>query len=245
MQNKNQDMYRWLEDSIGKYYQFIRALKRKEDGDILLYRNKNTSNYVVVRNLQGYYPAYERLVNIKQNSLTIVYEYAYNGMNSIIAEEYIDGMPISFLLEQRLFSETEVQRIVLRVCEGLITLHENQIVYRDIKPDNIMIMGDGAVKLIDFDISKIYKQQGEKDTTVLGTVGYAAPEQYGEAQSDKRTDIYAVGVLMNVMLTGEHPSKQIARGKMGAIIEKCIMVVPEKRYGSVKELKEKLEKLIY
>ena len=242
MQNRNQEMYKWLDDSIGEYYQFIRALKQKETGDILLYRNKSTNQYVVVKRLRGHYPAYERLVNIKQNNLAIVYEYAYNGTDSIIVEEYIAGLPISFLLEQRLFQVTEVKRIILQTCEGLIALHENQIVYRDIKPDNIMIMGDGVTKLIDFDISKIYKQQGEKDTTVLGTVGYAAPEQYGETQSDKRTDIYALGILMNEMLTREHPSKQIAKGKMGAIIEKCIMVVPEKRYRSVIELKEKLKK---
>ena len=242
MQNNNRDMYKWLDDSIKECYQFIRMLKQKETGDILLLRNKNTSQYVVVRKLRGYYPAYQRLVNIKQNNLAMIYEYVFNGTDSIIVEEYVDGLPISFLLEQRLFQEAETKNIVYQVCEGLIALHENQIVYRDIKPDNIMVLRDGTVKLIDFDISKIYRQQGEKDTTVLGTVGYAAPEQYGEAQSDKRTDIYAVGVLMNEMLTGEHPSKQIAKGRMGAIIEKCIMVVPEKRYSSVIELREKLKK---
>lgn len=85
----------------------------------------------------------------------------------------------------------------------------------------------------------------EKDTRTVGTIGYAAPEQYGEAQSDARTDIYGLGIMMNVMLTGKHPVNEMAAGKMGNIIEKCIMVNPNKRYKNVMEVKEKLNKLHY
>ena len=80
----------------------------------------------------------------------------------------------------------------------------------------------------------------EADTQVLGTTGFAAPEQYGLSQSDARTDIYSLGVLMNVMLTGQHPSKRLAEGRMGRIIEHCTRVNPAKRYRDVLRLMEEL-----
>ena len=75
---------------------------------------------------------------------------------------------------------------------------------------------------------------------MLGTTGFAAPEQYGLSQSDARTDIYSLGVLMNVMLTGEHPSKHLPEGRMGRIIEHCTRVNPAKRYKNVLHLMEAL-----
>jgi serine/threonine protein kinase len=70
----------------------------------------------------------------------------------------------------------------------------------------------------------------------MGTVGYASPEQLGVTASDARTDIYAVGVLLNVMLTGKHPSEIIARGKAGKIVRKCTSVNPDERYQSAEKL---------
>lgn len=70
----------------------------------------------------------------------------------------------------------------------------------------------------------------------MGTVGYASPEQLGVAQSDARTDIYAVGVLLNVMITGKHPSEKLAKGKAGRIVRKCTNVNPDERYQSAKKL---------
>ena len=71
-------------------------------------------------------------------------------------------------------------------------------------------------------------------------MGYASPEQLGVAQSDARTDIYAVGVLLNVMITGKHPSEELARGRMGKIVRKCTSVNPDDRYESAKKLVEAL-----
>ena len=75
-----------------------------------------------------------------------------------------------------------------------------------------------------------------KDTVVMGTVGYASPEQLGVAQSDARTDIYAVGVLLNVMITGKHPSEKLAKGKAGRIVRKCTSVNPDERYQTAEKL---------
>ena len=108
-------------------------------------------------------------------------------------------------------------------------------VHRDIKPENIILRGADAI-LIDFDAARLYKPEHEADTQILGTTGFAAPEQYGLSQTDIRTDIYAMGVLINVMLTGEHPSKRLAEGRMGRVVEHCTRVNPQKRYKNVLRL---------
>ena len=103
-----------------------------------------------------------------------------------------------------------------------------------------MITSGGIVKIIDFDAARIFKQGKSADTKIIGTVGYAAPEQMGLAQSDERTDIFAVGILMNVMLTGEHPGRRMYKGKLAKIIEKAIRVDPLKRFANTSELKKYL-----
>ena len=119
-------------------------------------------------------------------------------------------------------------------------LHRINIVHRDIKPENIIITDNATVKLIDFNASRVYKNECTADTVVLGTIGYASPEQFGITQSDARTDIFALGVLLNVMLTGVHPSEQLAKGRAGKIVLKCTQIDPNKRYQSVEELKYNL-----
>ena len=103
----------------------------------------------------------------------------------------------------------------------------------------MIIRGRDAV-LLDFDASRFYRRAQQADTQILGTTGYAAPEQYGLAQTDGRADIYALGVLLNVMLTGRHPSETLASGRMGRIVQRCTMVNPRKRFQTVLHLMEAL-----
>ena len=103
----------------------------------------------------------------------------------------------------------------------------------------MILRGSDAV-LIDFDASRIVKPERTADTVVLGTTGYAAPEQFGLSQTDGRADIYSLGVLLNVMLTGEHPSRKLAEGKAGRIVRRCTMMNPDQRCRSVLELREAL-----
>ncbi len=238
-------MYQWLVENLKEYYTFVKVLKKKDCGEVLLYKHNQVGNYVVVKKLKGIYPAYERLLGVKQEYLPLIYEVCSNEEETIILEEFIPGITIAERLEQETLSESYVREIISQVCDGLYALHLNQIIHRDIKPENVMVMKGKKVKIIDFDAAKIYKMYSEKDTRTVGTIGYAAPEQYGEAQSDERTDIYGLGIMMNVMLTGKHPVNEMATGKIGNIIEKCIMVNPSKRYRDVMEVKEKLNKLRY
>ena len=114
-------------------------------------------------------------------------------------------------------------------------MHERNLVHRDVKPENVIITKTGRVVLIDFNASRKVST-ASKDTVIMGTVGYASPEQLGLSQSDARTDIYATGILLNVMTTGKHPTEKLAHGKVGRIVRKCTSVSPDERYQTVEKL---------
>lgn len=139
----------------------------------------------------------------------------------------MQGDTLSEILEGGLLTIAESKQIARQLCSALWVFHSMGMVHRDVKPDNVIIRGKEAV-LIDFDASRIYKSTIQEDTQILGTTGFAAPEQYGLSQSDGRADIYALGVLLNIMLTGEHPSRKLAGGRMGRIVQRCTMVNPSK-----------------
>lgn len=141
----------------------------------------------------------------------------------------------------------------VKLCDVLTYLHGKGIVYRDMKPANIMLSPDGNIKLIDFGIAREYKENASEDTTALGTEGYAAPEQYeGKGQTDARTDVYGMGITLFQLLTGVNPSSyqenifsirlqnpNLSSG-LDKIILKCTNKDPRKRYQSTEELKKAL-----
>ena len=141
----------------------------------------------------------------------------------------------------------------VKLCDVLTYLHGKGIVYRDMKPANIMLSPDGNIKLIDFGIAREYKENASEDTTALGTEGYAAPEQYeGKGQTDARTDVYGMGITLFQLLTGVNPSSyqenifsirlqnpNLSSG-LDKIILKCTNKDPKKRYQSTEELKKAL-----
>ena len=131
------------------------------------------------------------------------------------------------------------RRVLKGVCRALSVLHERNLVHRDVKPENVLIGPNGRVVLIDFNASRRISA-ASRDTVVMGTVGYASPEQLGVAQSDARTDIYAAGVLLNVMLTGRHPSEELARGRAGRIVRKSTQVNPDDRYPTAEKMADAL-----
>ena len=128
------------------------------------------------------------------------------------------------------------------ICDALEFLHSLNIIHRDIKPQNIIIDENDKAVLIDLQAARNIADKQKKDTVNLGTVGYAAPEQYGVHQSIPPTDIYALGVLLNEMLTGAHPSINTPTGKLGRIIKKCTETQIYKRYQTVSSLAKDLKK---
>ena len=175
----------------------------------------------------------------------------------LIVMDYIEGNPLSVLLEERGAQPQEmVIYWALQLCDVLSYLHEREtpIIYRDMKPANVMLKPNGEVILIDFGIAREYKRQNVADTTCLGTQGYAAPEQFGgQGQTDARTDIYCLGATLYHLLTGHNPSEppyemypirywneNLSSG-LEQIILTCTQKNPADRYQNCEELRYALE----
>lgn len=232
-------MYSWFSQALESEFDEIRLLKESPRGSVRLMRHRATGRQFILRRFTGSGEVYRRLLDCSCRHLPMIYEAVEENGENLVLEELIEGDTLDFLLREALFTPRETRKIVRQLCQGLWVLHSMAAVHRDIKPENVILRGSDAV-LIDFDAARLHKPQAEADTQILGTTGFAAPEQYGLGQSDTRTDIYSLGVLMNVMLTGEHPSKKLAGGRMGRVIQHCTQVNPAKRYRDVLRLMEAL-----
>lgn len=227
------------------YYQQVADINA--DHCIYLVQDNRTGKFYVKKLLTVYNADIYRFLwehPIANTPRTILVE--EDGKVLTVIEEYIPGDTLEELLAQNgSFPEDQVIEIVTQLCKILSDFHHCNpaIVNRDIKPSNIKITPDGVVKLLDMNAAKWSNDQSAKDTVLLGTQGYAAPEQYGFGPSSVLTDIYSVGVLMNVMLTGELPNHRIASGRLGKIVRRCVELSPSGRYQSVAELQIALESL--
>ncbi|GFP74229.1 serine/threonine protein kinase [Clostridium fungisolvens] len=191
------------------------------------------------------HPALPRIVDIIDNGTTIY-----------VVMDYIEGESLDkILLQYGAQPEDLVIEWAKQLCDALGYLHAQKppIIYRDMKPANIMLKPEGNLKLIDFGIAREYKEQNLADTTVLGTKGYASPEHYGSRQTDARSDIFTLGMTLHHLLTGIDPrpadymyasirqwNPQLSDG-VEAIIDKCTAIDPEYRYQSCSELMYDLE----
>ena len=232
-------IYQYLLSSIDAEYETVKTIKNSERGCVSLLQNKQNGTRFIFRHYQGSGEVYRRLLSISCRNLPKIMEAAEQDGMVAVLEEYIQGDSLAFLLAGACFTPAEARKITFQLCNALWVLHSLGAVHRDIKPENVIVRGSEAV-LIDFDASRIFKSGTNQDTQILGTAGYAAPEQYGITQTDERADIYSLGVLLNIMLTGKHPSKELASGRLGRIVQKCTMVNPKKRYNSVLYLMEAL-----
>lgn len=232
-------IYDWLQKVLAEEYEELRLLKESGRGSVCLLRHRATGQPLILRRFTGSTEVYRRLLGYSCPNLPRVLEAAEQDGACLVLEEFIEGDTLGFLLKDALFTPEETRKIVMQICRALWVLHSMDAVHRDVKPENIILRGEDAV-LIDFDAARLHKQAHENDTQVLGTIGFAAPEQYGLSQSDIRADIYSLGILMNVMLTGEHPSKKLAEGRLGRVVTRCTHVNPQKRYKNVLRLMEAL-----
>lgn len=190
----------------------------------------------------------EMLKKLKHPHLPSVVDVIERGDALLIVMDYIEGQSLDEIVRE---SGAQPQHLVIpwaiQLCGVLAYLHtrEPPIIYRDMKPANVMLKPDGNVMLIDFGAAREYKPWGHRDTVSLGTRGYAAPEQYDEAgQSDVRTDIYCFGVMLFQLLTGENPhglrpvcqvNPSLSSG-LEAVIIRCTQFKKEDRYQSCEEL---------
>lgn len=184
---------------------------------------------------------YTVLKDDPHRNIVKIYDILEKDDELIIIEEFVNGRDLEEVLSSNeINSEDKVRGFIIQLCNALQHMHKLDIpiIHRDVKPSNIMLTNDGTIKLIDFDASRTFKE-GEnkiKDTVLLGTAGFAPPEQYGFAQTDCRSDIYAVGILINYLLIGKHPNEELYSGKLTKVIKKCTNLIQSERYSSVKDL---------
>lgn len=173
-----------------------------------------------------------------------IYELIQQGSSLVVIEDFISGQSLERLLTtEGQLSEERVIKYTLQLCETLAGLHASlpPIIHRDIKPTNIIITPPDNAILIDLNAAK-HESTKDEDTTLLGTRGYAAPEQYGFGSSGVQTDIYAIGKLMNTMLNGSF-SQQTVNSRLSSVINKCTELTPSNRYRSVRELMDALRSI--
>ena len=220
-------------------------------------RKEKNRNYEVMK--QSLITETNLLKELKHPYLPSIADIIENDDTIIIVMDYIEGRPLSdILLEEGTIEEDKVVDYSIQLCDVLDYLHSQNppIIYRDLKPANIMLKPDGKITLIDFGTARKYNYDSVSDTTCLGTIGYAAPEQFaGETlrQTDARTDIYNLGATMYHLLTGVNPSEppyelypirrwdeRLSNG-LEKIILRATRKDPEKRFNDCKEMSYALQ----
>lgn len=186
---------------------------------------------------------YRKLMTVNQENVIRIYELTVidNGFYAVC--EYVHGKTINEILSlDGPLNDRFAKQIVFDICDGLEAVHSVGVIHRDISPNNIMITDNGRAKIIDFGISRIRKKQGSADTQILGTEGFAAPEQYGFSQTGRKSDIYSLGVLINYMTAGCLPKYKITNGIFSEIVIKCTQMDENQRFDSVQEIKYAVDK---
>lgn len=179
---------------------------------------------------------YKKLIKLNCKNVVNFIETTSIDDKFYIVEEYINGITLNNYLENNTLDDEKIREIIIQVCNGLREVHRLGIVHRDINPNNIMITENGNTKIIDFGISRTIKSNKSRDTQILGTQGFTAPEQFGFHQTSERSDIYSIGVLMNYLKTKQIPSEELADGWMREIIIKCTQIDETNRYNNIDDL---------
>ena len=155
--------------------------------------------------------------------------------------EYIPGETLAQLSKEQVFTEEDVIRIGVQLCDQLSALHgmTPSVIHRDIKPQNVVIRPDDTAVLIDFGIARVHTEK-ETDTVAFGTQGFAPPEQYGFSQTDERSDIYSLGILLYWLLHHETKLSQDNHSALGKVIARCSFFDPANRFHDVGQVKRAL-----
>lgn len=215
-------------------YEDVRIINGRSD--IVLVENPETGNLYIKKILKTYDASvYQYLMNHPVPQMPKVFGVYEGDNNLVIIEEYIEGMTLEDVLKEGQISADQALTITRKICNILQHLHglDTPIIHRDIKPSNIIISTNGEPYLLDINAAKWFDPEKSQDTKLLGTPYFAAPEQfgYGFSASSEKSDIYALGILLNVMITGKIPKDEKASEPVWSIIEKCICLEPDDRYS--------------
>ncbi len=193
------------------------------------------------------------LNTLDHTNLPKVIDYFLEKDRYYLVMDYIKGRTVKDYIENSSADIETVKKIIYQLCDILEYLHGQHIIFRDLKPSNIMILPDFKVKLIDFGIARIFKDSRQYDTVIVGTPGFCPPEQYGRGQTDERSDIYSLGANLYYMLTGNVPDLPVEKGRkeiesnsnlapeLRSLILKCLSSEPEKRFCTISDFRKAFE----
>ena len=182
---------------------------------------------------------YSLLETLSGSSFPRAISFAQNDSCRYLVRQYVEGVTLDqYVAQHGVFSESESARIAYELCRALETLHSLRppVIHRDIKPQNVIFTPERTCVLIDLGAARRYDSEAAKDTTTIGSEITAAPEQYGYRQTDVRSDVYALGVLMLFLCTGSYDLERCAdiqNKRLSAIIRRCTRFDPDDRYSSI------------
>ena len=233
----------YIDSCLENEYREVEVLSETAVNKLTVFEHcKSGKRLVLIRSLNRNDEVFRALKSKDTNGLLpMIYEVAGEEDALYVLEEYIDGENLFKKYSNSQPTQNEIKKILLSICDSMELLHRFNIVHRDIKPNNVMVRNDGSICIVDLSIAKMISESGSNDTTNLGTVGYAAPEQFGFSQSMPPTDIYAFGVLANQLILGVHPTTDVPKGKLGRIIKKCTSTQISNRYQNAEQLKKALK----
>ena len=233
----------FIDEVLDSEYTLLKTLKDDESSKIQIYLHKATDNKLVkIQSANRNDHIFRALRGLKNDNLPVIFDVCSCDEYLIILESWIEGKTLAEIMEKEQISQKRCFKYIFDICKALDFLHKKSIIHRDVKPANIIITPEDKAVLIDFSAARLINEGQQKDTTNLGTVGYAAPEQFGLFQSLPPTDIYALGVLFNEMLINSHPSVKMPSGKLGKIIRKCTDTQISARYQTINSLVSDLKK---
>lgn len=234
----------FIKTTLREEYTHIECPKDDDSVKIDIYKHTNSENKLVCicsKNRNDH--IFRLLKGLTSPHLPVIYDVCSCEEHLLVLESYVEGKTLADIIKATPPDRKQAVKYTMQICEALKLLHSKQIMHRDIKPENVIITPQDNAVLIDLSAARLLTDKEQKDTVNLGTVGYAAPEQYGIHQSTPPTDIYALGVLLNELTVNCHPTINTPPGKLGKIIKKCTATQIYNRYQTVEKLVADLKKV--
>ena len=254
---------------INDKYKFERVISMTGVSTVYVGRRLSDSVTVAIKHIDKTKDSYKVVANalssetemmrkLRHPSIPQIYDSYENNESLSVVMEFLEGNTLDKVLQIHggAIPHHKVIEYAIKIAEILQYLHSMQppIIYRDMKPSNVLLANDGRIKMFDFGIARYYNKDKKEDTTLLGTRGYSAPEQFGGRQSDARTDIFGLGMTMYHLVTGDDPreitfekkciqdfNSELPKG-LEYIINKCTELNPDNRYQTCQELIEDLKR---
>lgn len=228
---------------LSQDYRILRAMDDKDR--VYLAAGDDGSRYVLKRLSADSISMYERIseLDVHEHLETVRELIGYEG-STVAVCEYIDGSTLSELMNGgRSFPLADIKKMMCELCSAVEHLHKNNIIHRDINPSNIIIDSDLKLKLADYSIARLFSGGRDQDTTIFGTEGYSAPEQYGFMETRYTADIYSLGIVLRTLLNCCSDGSVSQEVRLRRIAAKCSAFDPDKRYSCVADVRRAVERV--